>query len=74
MFVKVKDEIITISNPINFSLVKLFGKFKRIKEIIVEARNKKFVEEMGNQIQVIVATLPRNRSLRVKIGSDVYNY
>ena len=70
----VKDEIITISYPINFSLVKLFRKFKRIKEIIIETCNKEFVEQIRNEINAIVETLPRNRSLRVQIGVDVYRY
>ena len=72
--VKVKDEIITISKPINFSFVRLFSKFKRIKEIIIETDDKEFSEQFRSEIKEIVETLPRNRSLRVKIDGDVYNY
>ena len=72
--VKVEDKIMTINNPINSSLVKLLRKFKRIKEIIVKVKNKKFVEQIQEEINLIIDTLPRNRSLRVQIGGEVDRY
>ena len=67
----VKDGIITIYKPIDFSLRRLFTKFKRIKEIVIETKNLRFVGQIRNEIDLIVESLPRNRSLCVKMSSDI---
>ena len=72
--VRVEDNKITIHEPIDFSLVKLFNKFKRIKEIIIEADNAEFLERIRAEINLIVEALPRNRSLYVRIGGEVFRY
>ena len=72
--VNVRDDTITIFVPIDFSLRKLFGKFKRIKQIVILTRNEKFVEQIRNEIALIVESLPRNRSLCVFIGGRVVRY
>ena len=72
--VVVENKIITINKPIEFSLAKLFSKFKRIKEIKINTNGKKFAEQIRDETNLIVETLPPNRSLRVQIGRDVYKY
>ena len=72
--VVVKDQIITIYDPIDFSLVRLFSKFKRINKIIIEIVKEKFLEPIRDEIGLIVDTLPRNRSLCVEIDWDVIRY
>ena len=67
----VKDEVITIYKPINLSLRRLFGKFKRIKEIVIKTKNLWFAEQIRNEIDLIVESLPRNRSLCVQMSSNV---
>ena len=74
-YVRVEDKKIMIYKSIDFSLVKLFTKFKRIKEIIIiKADNEEFIERIRGEINLIVGTLPRNRSLCVQIGGDVFRY
>ena len=69
--VQVRHGTITINQPFNFSLVRLFGKFKRINEVIIKSDNEVFVEQIRGEINLIVEALPRNRSLRVHIsGTD----
>ena len=72
--VSVRDDTITIYKPIDFSLVRLFRKFKRIKQIAILTRDEKFVERIRNEIDLIVKSLPRNRSLCVFICGRLARY
>ena len=69
--VTVENGTMIIHRPITFSLVTLFSKFKRIKVIKITTKR---TEQIQNDIDVIVGTLPRNRSLRVQSGRDVFSY
>ena len=63
--VVVTGKVIRIYDPFDFSLVRLFEKFKRIKEIEIETDNKEFLERIRGEVNLIAKSLPRNRSLRV---------
>ena len=73
--VVVQDGTITIYDVINFSLYTLYRKFKRINKIVIQTDNKFFEQHIiQGEINLIVETLPRNRSLCVQIGGVVTRY
>lgn len=69
--VKVKKGIVTISKNVNFELIRLISKFRKIREIKIEIKNKKLIEKFRQEFNFITETIPRNRCLIMKIGNEI---